>query len=181
MKIRESSLENSKVLNSKYFDIKEKVAGYLKEQFDYSPQKTLLFKEMGKRKIYAFKMCSLGNEAVIEDGVYKFTKIAPNDRIENRTLPKTFKIQHYGTYFARIERDGLRLSIEGSYIVGPNAGKGVIEINKKTASLWMKGEDIPLEIDITGYVILKNGNYYLGCGRSNGKFIRNFIPKGRRI
>jgi NOL1/NOP2/fmu family ribosome biogenesis protein len=120
----------------------------LKRQFGFETD--LEFKEMGKRKIYAFKKCSLRIPAF-----------------------------HQGIYFGRIEKDGLRLSIEGSYLVGREARRGVVEIDEEKAIKWMRGEDI--EGDATGYVILKWGSYFLGCGKGDGKLIRNFIPKERRI
>ena len=86
---------------------------------------------------------------------------------------------YMGCYFGRIENDGLRLSIEGAQMVAKNARKGVIEINDNEAERWVKGED--LESDVKGYVILKCGDLVLGCGRGNGKFIKNWIPKDRRL
>lgn len=109
----------------------------------------LSFKKMGKNRVYAYKPCNLVEE------------------------------KHSGIYFGTIEKDGFRLSIEGSYIVGRKAKKGVVKVDRDQVFLWMKGEDI--EGDIKGYVILKWGNYYLGCGKGNGKIIKNFIPKNRRI
>jgi len=179
---------------------RKKVVEFLSEQFGYIPEEDLKFKEMGKKKIYSYKMCGLGGGDVIKDEIYEFINIDSdygNDispsaskslghdpalkQKPNQNLQMNLRIQHYGTYFARIERDGLRLSIEGSYIVGPGAGKGIIEIDEHSAELWMKGEDITSEAEVTGYVIIKHGGYYLGCGKGNGNVIRNFIPKGRRI
>jgi NOL1/NOP2/fmu family ribosome biogenesis protein len=107
-------------------------------------------KGMGKRKIYAFKSCELDIEAI-----------------------------HSGIYFGKLEKDGLRLSIEGSYLVGRKAKKGVVEVSEEEAIKWMRGEDI--EYDVKGYVILKWKGYFLGCGRGDGKKIRNFVPKDRRL
>ena len=110
----------------------------------------LEFKLMGKNRVYAYKPCNVDIQE-----------------------------KHSGIYFGTIERDGLRLSIEGSYIVGKVAKKGILEVNEEKAIEWMKGKDI--DGDVIGYVILKWGNYYLGCGKGNGNRIRNFIPKNRRI
>ncbi len=126
----------------------EKVRELLKEQFGFEPDFEL--KEMGKRKIYAYKACGID--------VDEF---------------------HSGIYFGKLEKDGLRLSIEGSYLVGRKAKKGVVEISEEQAIRWMKGEDI--EGDVKGYVILKWKNFFLGCGKGNGKIIRNYVPKDRRI
>uniref|UniRef100_A0A7J2TJI8 rRNA small subunit methyltransferase F RNA-binding PUA-like domain-containing protein n=1 Tax=Archaeoglobus fulgidus TaxID=2234 RepID=A0A7J2TJI8_ARCFL len=89
------------------------------------------------------------------------------------------KSLHDGIYFGKIEKDGLRLSIEGSFIVGRLARKGVVEVNEEQAMKWLKGEE--LEIPYKGYCIIKWGEYFLGCGKGNGKKILNFVPKDRRM
>ena len=87
-------------------------------------------------------------------------------------------INNMGLYFAQRERDGLRLSVEGSQII--KATKNVIDINKKQAGLWMKGEDIPYE-GHAGFVILRLNKDILGCGMHKTNVIRNMIPKSRRL
>lgn len=116
----------------------------------FGTQIDLEFKKMGKNRIYAFKRCGLN-----------------------------IKTYHYGLYFGKMDKDGIRLTIEGSYLIGPSAKKGVLEVEEDKAIKWMRGEDI--EGNVRGYVIIKWGNYFLGCGKGNGKEIRNFIPKRRRI
>ena len=132
-------------------DIKKIVLEMLKEQFGADLSETdIEFKLMGKNRIYAYKPCEIGIQE-----------------------------KHSGIYFGTIEKDGIRLSIEGSYIVGKVAKKCVLEIEKGKVIDWMKGYNI--DGKIKGYVILKWKNYFLGCGRGNGKIIRNYIPKNRRI
>ncbi|MCS7143650.1 MAG: hypothetical protein NZ879_01365 [Archaeoglobaceae archaeon] len=104
----------------------------------------------GKRRVFAFKNCDLELKKVGE-----------------------------GIYFGKIEKDGLRLSIEGSFIVGKVAKKGVLDLNDEQAISWLLGKD--LEIPFKGYCILKWGEYFLGCGKGNGKKILNFVPKERRL
>ncbi|MCS7129810.1 MAG: hypothetical protein NZ872_00135 [Archaeoglobaceae archaeon] len=84
-----------------------------------------------------------------------------------------------GIYFGKIEKDGLRLSIEGSFIVGRFAKKGVLEIHEREAIDWLNGKD--LKSDYKGYCILRWGEYFLGCGKGNGKVIKNYVPKDRRL
>lgn len=104
----------------------------------------------GKKRVFAFKKCDLGIRKVFE-----------------------------GIYFGKIEKDGLRLSIEGSFIVGRVARKGIVEISEEEAMRWLKGENLDREFE--GYCILKWGEYFLGCGKGNGKKILNFVPKDRRL
>lgn len=108
------------------------------------------FKIMGKGRVYAYRECDFE--------VYEY---------------------HSGVYFGKIERDGLRLSIEGCYLIGERIKKGVVELSREEMLRWLRGEDI--EREVHGYVVLKWRNYWLGCGKGNGKKIKNFIPKDRRI
>ncbi len=84
-----------------------------------------------------------------------------------------------GIYFGKIEKDGLRLSIEGSFIVGKLAKKSVLEVDDEKAFRWMSGENI--EASVKGFCILKWGQYFLGCGKGDGKVVKNYVPKDRRV
>jgi NOL1/NOP2/fmu family ribosome biogenesis protein len=86
---------------------------------------------------------------------------------------------HRGIYFGTLESDGLRLSIEGSFLVGKEARKGVLEVDDEDAVRWLSGEDIAAKV--RGYWIVKWGNYFLGCGKGNGLRLRNYVPKDRRV
>ncbi|WP_457554786.1 methyltransferase RsmF C-terminal domain-like protein [Candidatus Pyrohabitans sp.] len=84
-----------------------------------------------------------------------------------------------GVYFGTLERDGLRLSVEGCYLVGKSARKGVVKVGREQAERWMRGENIEGEGD--GYVILRWGNYFLGCGKAREGKVLNYLPKERRV
>ncbi len=92
---------------------------------------------------------------------------------------KDIEEYHSGVYFGKVERDGFRLSIEGCYLLKDQIKRNIKEVNFQEMLRWLRGEDIDgIE---TGYVILKWKDYFLGCGRGNGKRIRNFVPKDRRL
>ncbi|MFC1727986.1 hypothetical protein ACFLZ7_00810 [Nanoarchaeota archaeon] len=86
-----------------------------------------------------------------------------------------------GMYFGELRNDELRLSVEGSQLIGPFAKKNVLEITDKLARLWLKGYDIPVKTDMKGFLIIKNNKDYLGCGKFKENRIMNFVPKTRRI
>lgn len=91
-----------------------------------------------------------------------------------------FEIEgHRGIYIGTLEKDGFRPSIDGSFLIGPLAKKNVVEVGDEDAMRWMSGSNIPSHV--TGYVILKWRDFFIGCGRGNGRTIRNFVPKDRRI
>src|SRR3989344_819831 len=76
----------------------------------------------------------------------------------------------------------IRMSIEGSQIVGPKAEKNVVELDEEETKKWFKGEDIEKECsDCRGFVILKHGNDFLGSGKYSNKRILNYVSKTRRI
>lgn len=88
--------------------------------------------------------------------------------------------ERVGIYFGTIEKDGLRLSIEGSFIVGKVAKKNVLELKDSEAVKWLKGENLKVEKS-DGYWIVKWGKYFLGCGKVSKGILKNYIPKDRRI
>ena len=92
------------------------------------------------------------------------------------------RLNSAGMYFCEIDGIGMRLSIEGSQIVGPKSAKNVVELDEEETKRWFKGEDLEKECkDCKGFVILKNKNDFLGSGKySNGKIL-NYVGKTRRV
>ncbi|MEO2151708.1 MAG: hypothetical protein ABGW50_03530, partial [Thermococcus sp.] len=77
----------------------ELVKRLLIENYGYAPE--LIYEIRGNhQKVYAYKPCGL--------------KISDTGR--------------RGVYFGRIESDGIRLTIEGAFLVGPKATKNVVEL-----------------------------------------------------
>ena len=92
------------------------------------------------------------------------------------------RLNSVGMYFYEDDRAGIRLSIEGSQIVGPKAVKNIVEINDDETRKWFRGEDLEKECrGCSGFVILRNKNDFLGSGKySNGRIL-NYVGKSRRI
>ena len=91
------------------------------------------------------------------------------------------RINSIGMYFCEADKIGIRLSIEGSQIVGPKATKNIAEINEEQAKKWFKGEDLEIKENYSGFVILKNNDDFLGTGRHKEGKILNYVGKERRI
>jgi len=91
------------------------------------------------------------------------------------------RINSMGLYIAQLMPDGIRLSIEGSQVVGPKAKKNVIELTEKQAKDWLKGEDLEIKTEFKNYVILKQNKDFLGTGKIKENKILNYIPKTRRL
>lgn len=98
---------------------------------------------------------------------------------------ENIRINSTGVYFAKETNGELRLSIEGSQMIGPNATKNVIEISEKLARLWMKGYNIPFDEEkgkeLKGFQIMKCKDDFMATGIFKENRILNFVPKNRRI
>lgn len=90
------------------------------------------------------------------------------------------RLQVVGNYFGEIMKNGeLRLSIEGSQIIGPQATKNVLEI--EDVKSWLFGNDLKISMEDTGFMIIKNNDDFLGSGKIKDNTLLNFVPKVRRI
>lgn len=91
------------------------------------------------------------------------------------------RVNTIGLYFAEMKNNEIRLSIEGSQIIGPKANKNILELNQEEVKEWMKGNDLEKEGNFSGFLIMKNKDDYLGCGKYRDGEILNFVNKARRI
>ncbi len=88
-----------------------------------------------------------------------------------------FNINTVGLYVFKKEVDGIRMSVEGSQLFGSKAEKNVLVLDD--FGDWFLGKNIEVDTKLKGYVIVKCGEDYLGCGKVvKGKLL---IPKSRRI
>ncbi|CAB49915.1 methyltransferase RsmF C-terminal domain-like protein [Pyrococcus abyssi] len=107
--------------------------------------------EVRGKRIYAYKPCELKEEG------------------------------HEGIYIGAIEKDGIRLTIEGAFIIGPKAEKNVIELDDEKARAWMSGKDVEVGVKGNAWVILKWRNFWLGGGKLVDGVVKNYVPKERRL
>ena len=95
---------------------------------------------------------------------------------------RALKLSSIGMYFGEYKAGVLRLSIEGSQLVGPLAKKNVVELTATQTEMWIRGLDIAKTVkDVAGYVLIHHGNDWLGCGKYREGEILNFVPKARRL
>lgn len=142
------------ILNTK--QIKE-IKNLIKEQWGCDFRTELAFLLSSKSKVY------LVNRDIA--------------RIESSKL----RIEVIGLYFGELKNEELRLSIEGSQMIGPLAKKNVVELDERESRTWLKGYDLEKEARAEGFAILKYDNDFLGTGKVKDKKILNFVPKNRRI
>jgi NOL1/NOP2/fmu family ribosome biogenesis protein len=92
------------------------------------------------------------------------------------------RINSVGMYFCELNKRGIRLSIEGTQIVGPHAKKNIVDINDTEVKQWLKGEDFEKECKGSkGFVILRhNGDFVGNANYAKGQLL-NYVNKARRI
>ena len=139
------------ILNTR--EIKE-ITKHLVDQFGFTDKLDYVFLLSSKDKIY------LAKKEVFDIDLDKLN------------------VSSVGVYFGEIEKDGLRLSIEGSQLIGPKAKKGVVEVDDYTG--WMRGEQVDTSLE-DGYVIVKFKDDYLGCGKAKEGKVLNYVGKIRRL
>ena len=110
-----------------------------------------------------------------ENKIYIVTKDISKIPIEK------LRINKIGLYLGQILNNELRLSIEGSQLIGPKAKKNILEITEKQAQKWLRGEDLSTKEKLKGFLLIKNKNDFLGTGKLKSGIVLNFVPKGRRI
>ena len=147
-------MQNLKILNSKE---KKEIQSILKKQFGYKEKLTYTLLKNEKGKLYCI-----------------------NNEFASIDLSK-LRINTIGLYFARQVDNTIRLTIEGSQIIGKNASKNIIELTKDEMLDWLKGNDLIKDINNNEFIILKHKNDFLGCGKCKEGKIFNYVPKGRRI
>ncbi|MBU4308212.1 MAG: hypothetical protein KJ566_00245 [Nanoarchaeota archaeon] len=94
---------------------------------------------------------------------------------------KKLWLERAGVYFGKIEKDGIRLSIEGSQILKDQITKNIFELDEEQAEKWMCGQELLIKVGQKGFIIMKCGEDFLGTGKASEEKIGNYIPKNRRL
>lgn len=105
---------------------------------------------------------------------------------EIKELEQLTQIERVGVYFAKIFQDKqgyehIRLSIEGTQILGNQFTKNIFELNEEQAEKWMQGEELNIKTGKREFIIMKHKQDFLGTGKASEEKIGNFIPKSRRL
>ncbi len=118
-------------------------------------------------------------------GGYDF-RVSPKGKafISNRfpgTDPRS--ALNLGLPFVRVGRSGvIKPTSVFIQLFGRHAKKGIVNIGKEQAKRFASGMDLEIGTDLSrGYVIVRYGNYDLGCGRLKEGILKNMLPKGKRM
>jgi NOL1/NOP2/fmu family ribosome biogenesis protein len=116
--------------------------------------------------------------AILRSGTDRFSVVTKEAlSIDDKAL----RIDSIGLYFGTLEKGELRLSIEGSQIVGKTAQHHIIDIDDVGMMAWLRGTDLPTESVEKGFLLVRHGHDFLGCGKVKDGKLLNFYPKSRRI
>ena len=94
---------------------------------------------------------------------------------------KRLRVNSLGLYFGELRNDELRLSIEGSQLLGKFAKKGVLDISDEEVREYVAGNDLVFDSSEKGFFLLRNGTDFFGAAKLKNGVILNFYPKPRRV
>lgn len=114
-----------------------------------------------------------------KERIYGIKKEKLKDILEIEGL----KIEAIGIRILNLEKDGIRLTIEGAQILGKDAKRNILEISEEDVEKFLAGEDIEITKSFDyPYIIVKSKRDIIGVGRIiKEKKLRPYIPKERRI
>ncbi|MBW2963259.1 hypothetical protein KY306_00600 [Candidatus Woesearchaeota archaeon] len=91
------------------------------------------------------------------------------------------KINTIGLYFGEWRRKELRLSLEGSQMIGPLAGKNVVDLDEQQLKWYFEGMDLDMDLGAENrFVLLKFREDFIGCSKYKENKLLNFMPKEHR-
>jgi len=143
-----------KILNSKE---KKNIMNVLKEQYGFDKNLDYVFLMNKKNKIY-----------VVTKNI---------SQIDFDSL----NINSFGIYFGELYNNSVRLSIEGSQIIGKHATKNVFELSKEQLELWIKGNDIETSQVFEGFVVVKYEKDFYASGKTSRGKLLNYVPRARAL
>ena len=95
---------------------------------------------------------------------------------------KKLRIDKAGLYIGRKTPEGIRLSVEGSQLVGPGSKRNILEISDEQLEPWVQGQDLDLKgCEKEGFFLVRHRNDFLGCAMVKKSVAHNLVTKNRRI
>ena len=114
-----------------------------------------------------------------EEKLFLFTGSASDDEI--KILEEIAPVERLGVYFAKLIRNDVKLSIEGTQVLKGQIKKNILEIDEEQARGWMEGKELYIKTGKRNFLVMKYKDNFLGCGKASEEKIGNFIPKNRRL
>tara|TARA_Y100000031_G_C8221577_1_gene386199 strand:+ start:924 stop:1382 length:459 start_codon:yes stop_codon:yes gene_type:complete len=92
-----------------------------------------------------------------------------------------YRINSLGLTFGTEMDDGIRLTIEGSQLIGKDSMHNILDLTKEELYSWLKGEELEVDTVLEGFVLIRSGDDFLGCGKVIGRRLINYTSKSRRL
>jgi len=147
-------MKKLKILNKKKI---KKILSMLEQQFGFKGKLDYAFLRSEKNRIYIV-----------------------NTDLSKIDLEK-LNINSLGLYFGTLAENKIRLSIEGSQLIGPKSNKNILDINDAELKTWFRGEHVDDGDGLADFVLLKHKDDFVGCGKAVQGKILNYVSKSRRI
>lgn len=136
-----------------------------------------------KKKLLEYLKDSFGIEKIpgiiVKAGSEKmrlFTGSLTKEQMDK--LSETVRVELVGLYSIKKESD-YRVSFDSLFLFKDQIDKNLIELDEENMKSWMKGNDLKMNLE-KGVYVLKYKDFLLGCGKSNGETLFNYVPKNRR-
>lgn len=139
-----------------------------------------------RSRIYGYLSDRYGLKSELDLGFLSLRKYI---RVISKDITKinirNMRIENLGLLFGEWILEDFMLSIEGSQLVGPHADRNVAELDDAQFNAWMRGgkltiDDVKSDLE-DGFVIIKYGYDYAGCGELSNGEIWSSLPAQRRI
>jgi len=92
---------------------------------------------------------------------------------------KRMRIDKYGLYFGELMKDGLRVSMEGAFLI--KGKKNIVELSDEEVKEYFEGVSLEKDLGKEGkYVLLKFAEKIIGCAKYKEGKILNYLPKIHR-
>lgn len=114
-----------------------------------------------------------------EEKLFLFTGDATDSEI--KIMEEMVPVERLGVYFAKLIREDVKLSIEGSQMLKEQIKKNIFELDEEQAMKWMEGNELNIKTGKRGFLVMKYNDDFLGCGKASEEKIGNFVPKMRRL
>lgn len=112
-----------------------------------------------------------------KEKIRAFSGHLSKDEIIN--ISRILNIEFIGIYLLKKEHD-YRLSFDASQILAKQLTKNIVDINEEQYQLWIRGYDLEIKAP-KGTILIRFNGDFLGCGKSSGDKIYNYVPKERRL
>ena len=117
----------------------------------------------------------------IKSGKDRIRALSPVSKKEIINLTDGIFTETLGLYFAKIDGESIRLSIDACHLLKEQITKKILELDDKQFEAYMKGHEVEFkEQGEKGYFILKHNHDLLGMAKISQGMIKNYLPKERR-